>query len=113
MSACRSRLHQEQVLQQKIQSRKLEKIEEEKNLKQASRTSPLRVGSAKRYGKTETVSIFVWGEVWTHSTNIIILLKIAHENVAKVGKLNHFMGGHGGGGSFHFSLPNLACVSMK
>lgn len=43
MHACRSKLHQEQVLQQKIQSRKLEKIEESKQ------QEPYRVGSAKRY----------------------------------------------------------------
>ena len=46
----RSRLHQEQVLQQRLQSRKLEKLEETKKvLKEAVTSEPYRVGSAKRY----------------------------------------------------------------
>lgn len=56
----KSKMHQEQVLQQKIQSRKLEKMEESKQaMKEHSRTSPYRVGSAKRFAADCLVSLLM------------------------------------------------------
>jgi hypothetical protein len=53
-------MHLEQVLQQKIQSRKLEKMEESRQLmKEQAETSTYQVGSAKRYDITINVTAVI------------------------------------------------------